>query len=66
MHSDFKDERAKSAKGSSTRLSSEPAFSERMMCTTFGVSREAFNKVVSSKGCNYECHDPKLPGPGYY
>lgn len=34
--------------------------------STFGVSRAAFRKVVSNQGCNYEVHDPALPGPGYY
>ena len=34
--------------------------------TSFGVGREAFDKVVSPSKHNYQPHDRSLPGPGYY
>jgi len=38
----------------------------RQVSSSFGAGRSDFDKVVSHKGCNYEVHDPSLPGPGYY
>lgn len=45
---------------------SQKSLNRTSIDTTFGVSRDAFDKVVGHDGSNHQPHDRTLPGPGFY
>ena len=56
-----------SPRSTSVRSSSAQGASPKgTLGTTFGASRQSYDKVASHNGWNFQPHDRQLPGPGQY